>query len=487
MTRKTQAGEDTQKTLAVHHGTSGKMIGKANLFSAIQTLWAFTILLCSVESPGSEPNAVELVRAVRESENWLHRIDSLQFRVDGKWSRPPESIAARRAELKKYSPDEEPNSQRDWSLKPSYGERLEYAIDFRGKRLRYVEDTPGREYCLHVGDVKQAIQYTKWADGNQRYDLNSTTEMFEKLFGSLSWPRAQPHSFWWEPKDVEQSMHRFGREEDFRISGSADYRGVTCYVLEYAPPNEPGQIHQWYVGAEDHLLYGRLTKSKSGSAFEYWTLDYKEVAPGCRIPMTQGYNVPGYNPAKKQYYVAVRRDVRIAEVKINKTLPEDLFEIEFKEGLTVYDMRSGKFYTHIDIPPSLIGKPLPKTTRLGINLATDQTEDKMILVCFFDMEQRPSRNCLRQLCKRAQELKTKDIVVVAVQASTIEQNSLNEWIKKIDIPFPIGMIQGDEEKLRFTWGVKSLPWLILTDKNHIVCSSGFSVTELDNKRQSTPE
>ncbi len=41
MTRKTQPGEDTQKTLAVHHETSGKMIGKANLFLAILTVCVF--------------------------------------------------------------------------------------------------------------------------------------------------------------------------------------------------------------------------------------------------------------------------------------------------------------------------------------------------------------------------------------------------------------------------------------------------------------
>jgi len=43
------------------------------------------------------------------------------------------------------------------------------------------------------------------------------------------------------------------------------------------------------------------------------------------------------------------------------------------------------------------------------------------------------------------------------------------------------MIQGDEEKIRFTWGVKFFPWLILTDKQHIVQADGFSINELDEK------
>jgi peroxiredoxin len=97
------------------------------------------------------------------------------------------------------------------------------------------------------------------------------------------------------------------------------------------------------------------------------------------------------------------------------------------------------------------------------------------------MNQRPSRNYLRQLSKKAQELKAKDIVVIAVQASKINENTLNEWIKKNDIPFPIGMIQGDEEKICFAWGVRSLPWLILTDTKHIVRAEGFAFSELDEK------
>jgi len=42
------------------------------------------------------------------------------------------------------------------------------------------------------------------------------------------------------------------------------------------------------------------------------------------------------------------------------------------------------------------------------------------------------------------------------------------------------MIQGDVEKTRFTWGVKSLPWLILTDRNHVVAAEGFALAELDD-------
>ena len=79
------------------------------------------------------------------------------------------------------------------------------------------------------------------------------------------------------------------------------------------------------------------------------------------------------------------------------------------------------------------------------------------------------------------ELKAKGLVLVAVQASKVDQTSLDEWVKKNNIPFPVGMVQGDEEQIRFAWGVKSLPWLILADGKHIVRAEGFSVSELDTK------
>ncbi len=133
------------------------------------------------------------------------------------------------------------------------------------------------------------------------------------------------------------------------------------------------------------------------------------------------------------------------------------------------------------IAPSMVGKPLPDLGGVKIDLTPEQAKDKMLLFCFFDMQQRPSRNCIMQLSKKAQELKTKDIVVVAVQASKINENTLDKWLKENNIPFPIGMIEGDEEKTRFSWGVKSLPWLILTNKKHIVQAEGFGINELSEE------
>ncbi|MFB0555856.1 MAG: carboxypeptidase regulatory-like domain-containing protein [Phycisphaerae bacterium] len=159
--------------------------------------------------------------------------------------------------------------------------------------------------------------------------------------------------------------------------------------------------------------------------------------------------------------------------------------IETEGGATdvqiVISQRSSSTRYQPKRPPSLAGRPLPELKDVKINLSQSDTEGKMILVCFWDMEQRPSRYCIMQLAKQAEQLKQKGITVVAVQASKVDENTLNDWVKKYKIPFPVGIVQGDDEKTRFAWGVRSLPWLILTDRKHVVRAEGFGINDLNEK------
>ena len=48
------------------------------------------------------------------------------------------------------------------------------------------------------------------------------------------------------------------------------------------------------------------------------------------------------------------------------------------------------------------------------------------------------------------------------------------------------ILSSDEEKRKrqlAAWGVQSLPWLILTDKDRVVRAEGFQLAELDKKLQ----
>jgi L-ascorbate metabolism protein UlaG (beta-lactamase superfamily) len=130
--------------------------------------------------------------------------------------------------------------------------------------------------------------------------------------------------------------------------------------------------------------------------------------------------------------------------------------------------------------PSLVGKPLPDLKNLDIELSAD-AHDKMILVCFWDMQQRPSRNSITQLAEKADELAKKDVVVVCAQESDIEQKRLDEWLKENQIPFPVGTTTAQMNKSRIEWGVKSLPWMILTDRRCVVTSEGFGLDDISEK------
>ncbi len=92
-----------------------------------------------------------------------------------------------------------------------------------------------------------------------------------------------------------------------------------------------------------------------------------------------------------------------------------------------------------------------------------------------------------QLTKKAKQLTQKSVTLVALQASKVEEKTLNEWIKNNNVPFPVGIVQGDEDKVRFNWDVKSLPWLVLTDKKHIVQAEGFNINELDGRIKTITE
>jgi hypothetical protein len=154
-------------------------------------------------------------------------------------------------------------------------------------------------------------------------------------------------------------------------------------------------------------------------------------------------------------------------------------------------IEDGKMYTDLILemdgqgnlvmcPPSLKGQSLPDLNALGISSSPGDLTGKRLLVCFWDMNQRPSRHCMTQLAKQIEMLEQKGVVVVAVQASKVERSALDEWEKKHDI-FLTSMVEGDAKKARFIYGVQSLPWLILIDRTHVVCAEGFPLSELDDQ------
>jgi uncharacterized GH25 family protein len=137
--------------------------------------------------------------------------------------------------------------------------------------------------------------------------------------------------------------------------------------------------------------------------------------------------------------------------------------------------------------PPLTGRPLPGFDGIALDLAPDQLQGKRVLVCFFDWEQRPSRNCLLQLARQAPSLQEKSVAIVGVHVAKDNDAGLQKWVADSKIPFPVGAIQGDREEIFFTWSVKSLPWLVLTDANHVVTAEGFALSALEEKVETKAE
>lgn len=133
---------------------------------------------------------------------------------------------------------------------------------------------------------------------------------------------------------------------------------------------------------------------------------------------------------------------------------------------------------------SLIGKKLPefKDFDLDVNF---QIKDKMVLICFWDVNWQASRHCIRKLVHMYDELRKKDIVVVSVYASKIDKKLVPDLVKKFSIPFAVGMIEGKIEEVQFRWGFDSLslPWVTLTDQDHIVTDEGFGLQILREQNE----
>jgi hypothetical protein len=74
-------------------------------------------------------------------------------------------------------------------------------------------------------------------------------------------------------------------------------------------------------------------------------------------------------------------------------------------------------------------------------------------------------------------LTKKNIELVFVH-TTVPDDKAKEWIQTKGTFFHVGHVTKEPETVRAKWGVRGLPWLILTDAEHNIVAEGISVTEL---------
>jgi RNA polymerase sigma factor (sigma-70 family) len=306
--------------------------------------------------------APDLVRALRQHQEWIHKVKSLSLHFEGK-------LADGRGK--------------------EFTETVVTAFD--GKRLRHSFGRKELAEQLNIWDGKRAITWFKEKGYPARYifsrDLPHSADM---MSGSLPWLEGQPHTFWWTQALPDADREKLARElegkpEDYVITGRKVYRGVPCHVLQ----KKGWQMVRLYVGERTGLLHGRmegallgnpeadrqavkaaaaqgkkvkdfmdfvewaesLEKKKTDQLMlgvmeaaypsdlpqrESWQLDYKEVQPGKWLPMTQGY--ASCKGTHTRPVTEFRSELKVVAVKMDETLPADLFTPpEMKEGALIED------------------------------------------------------------------------------------------------------------------------------------------------------
>jgi hypothetical protein len=139
--------------------------------------------------------------------------------------------------------------------------------------------------------------------------------------------------------------------------------------------------------------------------------------------------------------------------------------------------------------------------RFKVVPAPATTKGKHIVLCFWDINQKQSQQLLLALRDRQQALAKKGVSVIAVEASGAKTDKVRIWAKENELPYSLGAFytlyercmedcDDDDDKpvlsdivsdILVAYRVDSLPWLILTDREHVVTAEGFGVEELDEK------
>ena len=192
------------------------------------------------------------------------------------------------AEIKEESGIENPDVKQFSDLRQTHEQSLEFAVD--RKRVRFFMDSPGHCRQVKVWDGNELRIHEKYYDRTQeQYILDNMIppRMFHELLScNYGWPRSQPHSFWYDVRDVNNGMEFYGPADRFNLIGQEMYRETPCCVLEYEVPAQwkAGSVWRWFVGRSDGLLHGIQDVYEGQVRGEHWWSDYRQVVPGGCFP-----------------------------------------------------------------------------------------------------------------------------------------------------------------------------------------------------------
>jgi len=390
-----------------------------------------------------------------EEEEEKERIIQFQFKGDSSRS---DIFAGRKGETKQ--------------LDAIYAENPEYGIRYSGGDVGIEDNEIGifhREigYDMHpetfnqfygIGLVRFLSGLTQWA---QKTNLRLSVTLSDEGILQLEYERTGD-----EPNERANFKARIDATYPARflsaMESSENYEGLGSKThIEY-------HVHWKWHGSDCYIKEAALTKKES----EFDNADRPDQL--CHRYWQQKVEVLAYEAQ------AAIPDRAFTLLGLPLEEDADIRDRIRKSEYSLSDVLSGKI-TPGPQYKSLIGAKLPNLGMFTGDAFDTLIQGKMVLICFFEMDQRPSRHCVTELASKAEQLKEKGITIMAVQTSKVDENTLNKWVQQYTIVLPVGMVKGDINETRFTWGVRSLPWLILTDRDHIVIAEGFSLNELNGK------
>ncbi|HUO07746.1 MAG TPA: hypothetical protein VM008_05570, partial [Phycisphaerae bacterium] len=190
------------------------------------------------------PDAADLVREVREGEQWIHRVKSLQVTFEEVARRSEVGIAAMTATMKRAGSIPDPKNIAQ--LRPAL--KIAVSLFFDGKHFRYeskAEDDLFRREELWDGAAAYDYYYS-----NRRSPYLSINSKAQ--FGTFEWLMADAHQFEWTDLNTLQAARP---AKDFVAVGREKFRGVDCWKL-MTINNQDDWPERWFVGVSDNRLYG---------------------------------------------------------------------------------------------------------------------------------------------------------------------------------------------------------------------------------------
>lgn len=417
------------------------------------TSMALTILSCIVISDGAE---YDIQTITSQMDAYEKQMDSIKIKYSY------ESPINDKDEIRNFI-------KGTFAQNKSKGYVLLDKILQRGKTWNDDEEPEG----IIEGNIRsynrEITRYFGYEKNQQGYHLASLSKKHNpKLYKS----RGNPYYNIWRPnyKNTTFSDKLNDPNSMAVIQGEELIEGLKTINVNFKEADGVLDCHLWLLPDRNYLpikliVYHKEYKDgKHPLVVTHWC-EFKEYPGGIWYPMSI-----------KKYIRHLKVPIlfKTEEVDFSPLTKED-FEFDFPAMTHVTD------FTVLELDyKSLKGKPLPELIDLGIKVSPGELDNKRLLICFFDIEQRPSRHCCLQLAKLSDQLRQKRITVIVVQASKVDPKYLAKWVQEHKIPFPVGTLKGDAEQTRMAWGTKSLPWLILTDDTHKVVAEGFTLQKLND-------